>query len=144
MEKTTNQAAKRAKGLTSDEIGAMKEHLKELNAEKQEGESVAFAAIAKMPEPDRTMAKRLHAIIMKSAPTLIPRTWYGMPAYAKDGNVLCWYQGAYKFKTRYGFIGFSDKSNLDEGNMWPISFALTKLTATEEAKIMALVNRAVG
>jgi uncharacterized protein YdhG (YjbR/CyaY superfamily) len=144
MKKTTKQATKRDKGLTSDEIGAMKEHLKELNAEKEDGESVALAAIAKMPDPDRTMAKRLHAIIMKNAPTLIPRTWYGMPAYTKDGNVLCWYQGAYKFKTRYGFIGFSDKSSLDEGNMWPISFALTKLTATEEAKIMALIKRAVG
>ena len=138
------EKAKRARGLAKEEIAAMKEHLNELNAEKQEGENVVLAAIAKMPEPDRTMAERLHAIIMKSAPALVPRTWYGMPAYSKDGSVLCWYQGAHKFKTRYGFVGFSDKAKLDEGNMWPISFALKKLTGTEEAKIAALVRKALG
>ena len=138
------EKAKRARGLTKEEIAAMKERLNELNAEKQEGENAVLAAIAKMPEPDRAMAERLHAIIMKGAPALVPRTWYGMPAYSKDGSVLCWYQGAHKFKTRYGFVGFSDKAKLDEGNMWPISFALKKLTGAEEAKIAALVKKALS
>lgn len=144
MRGATRPVANRAKGLSKGEVSAMKERLKELNAEKQEGESTVFKAIARMPKPDRTMAKRLHAIIMKNAPNLQPRTWYGMPAYSKDGSVICWYQGAYKFKTRYGFVGFSDKARLDDGNMWPISFALAKLTAAEEAKIAALLKRALG
>jgi len=103
-----------------------------------------LAAIAAMPEPDRAMAKRLHAIIQASAPVLSPKTWYGMPAYAKDGNVVCFFQSAQKFKTRYATFGFSDKANLDEGAMWPVAFALEDLTATEEARISALVKKAVS
>jgi len=103
-----------------------------------------LAAIAKMPEPDRTMAKRLHAIMKASAPTLLPKTWYGMPAYAKDGKVVCFFRDAHKFKERYAMFGFNDSANLDEGSMWPIAFALKKLTAAEETKIVALVKKAVG
>ncbi len=103
-----------------------------------------LAAIAALPEPDRSMAKRLHAIVKASAPTLSPRTWYGMPAYAKDGQVVCFFQSAQKFKTRYATLGFSDKANLDQGAMWPTAFALTKLTAAEEARIAALVKQAVS
>ena len=103
-----------------------------------------LAKIAEMPEPDRTMGERLHAIIKASAPALLPRLWYGMPAYAKDGKVVCFYQNAQKFKTRYATLGFSDKANLDEGNLWPTAFALKELTATEEARIAALVKKAVS
>ena len=111
---------------------------------KADGESDVLAKIAEMPEPDRVMAERLHALIKASAPALSPRTWYGMPAYAKDGNVVCFFQSAAKFKARYATFGFSDKANLDEGAMWPTSFALTELTATEEARIGALVKQAVA
>ena len=112
--------------------------------DKADGESDVLALIAEMPEPDRVIGERLHAIIKASAPALTPRTWYGMPAYAKDGNVVCFFQSASKFKTRYATFGFQHDANLDEGNMWPVAFALTKLAATEEAKIAALVKKAVS
>jgi hypothetical protein len=113
-------------------------------AAQADGEGAALAAIAAMPEPYRAMGERLHAIITASAPVLSPRIWYGMPAYAKDGKVVCFFRGGDKFKERYMTLGFDDKANLDEGRMWPIAFALTELTATEEAKIGALVKKAVG
>lgn len=112
-------------------------------ADKPDGESVVLANIAEMPEPDRTMGERLHAIIKDNAPALSPRLWYGMPAYAKEGKVVCFFQSAQKFKTRYSTLGFNDKANLDEGRMWPVAFALKELTATEEEKIAALVKKAV-
>jgi uncharacterized protein YdhG (YjbR/CyaY superfamily) len=147
--KTTSKASK---GFTDEERAAMREHAQELKAAtrrgpgtgKADGEKDVLAKIAEMREPDRAMAKRLHAIIKASAPNLSPRTWYGMPAYAKDGNVVCFFQSAQKFKTRYATFGFSDKANLDEGTMWPTSFALTKLTTTDEARIGALVKQAVS
>jgi uncharacterized protein YdhG (YjbR/CyaY superfamily) len=111
---------------------------------KADGESAVLAAIAAMPRPDRAMGERLHAIIKASAPALSPKTWYGMPAYAKDGKVLCFFQSAQKFKTRYATFGFQHEANLDEGNMWPVAFALKKLTAAEEARIVALVKKAVS
>ena len=128
----------------------MKERVKELKAEARanknpaEGERAVLAKIAEMPEPDRAMAQQVHALIKASAPELSPKTWYGMPAYAKDGKIVCFFQGAYKFKSRYATFGFNDPANLDEGTMWPIAFALTELTAAEEARIRALVKRAVG
>src|SRR5687767_14703288 len=140
----------KTKGFTAEERAAMKERAQELKAEarasknKAEGESDVLAKIAEMPGPDRAMAERLHAIIKDSAPALSPKTWYGMPAYAKDGKVVCYFQSAHKFKSRYATFGFSDKANLDEGAMWPTSFALTELTATEEARIKALVKKAVS
>lgn len=114
------------------------------HADKAEGESAVLANIAEMPEPDRSMGKRLHAIIRAGAPNLSPRLWYGMPAYARDGNVVCFFQSREKFKTRYMTLGFSDKANLDEGAMWPTAFALKELTAAEEARIVALVKKAVS
>src|SRR5215217_1590390 len=139
-------SAKKAKGFTAEERAAMRERAKELKAEAQraDGESAVLAKIAEMPGPDRAMAERLHAIVKASAPALSPRTWYGMPAYAKDGKVVCFFQSAQKFKTRYATFGFSDKASLDEGAMWPTSFALKELTAAEEARIGALVKKAVG
>jgi uncharacterized protein YdhG (YjbR/CyaY superfamily) len=128
--------------FTDEERAAMKERAKELKAEA--GESDVLAKIAEMPQPDRAMAERLHEIVKASAPALSPKTWYGMPAYAKDGKVLCFFQSAQKFSTRYATFSFSDAANLDEGAMWPTSFALKELTATEEAKISALVKRAVS
>jgi uncharacterized protein YdhG (YjbR/CyaY superfamily) len=124
----------------------MRERARELKAEAQraDGERAVLAKIAEMQGPDRAMAKRLHEIVKASAPALSPKTWYGMPAYAKDGKVLCFFQSAQKFDSRYATFGFSDKANLDEGGMWPTSFALKELTATEEAKISALVKRAVS
>jgi len=130
----------------------MKERARELKAEasrgrradKGEGERDVLAKIAEMPAPDRRMAERIHAIIKANAPALSPRTWYGMPAYTKDGNVVCFFQSAHKFKARYATLGFSDKANLDDAAMWPTSFALKALTATEEARIVALVNKAVS
>ncbi|HTM26616.1 MAG TPA: hypothetical protein VL225_15570 [Vicinamibacterales bacterium] len=122
----------------------MKERVRELKAGKADGESEVLAKIAEMPQPDRAMAGRLHALIKASARALSPRTWYGMPAYAKDGHVVCFFQSGQKFKTRYATLGFSDKANLDEGAMWPVAFALKALTATEEARIGALVKKAVG
>ena len=134
----------RKQGLTGEERGAMKARLKELKAGEADGESDVLAKIAEMPEPDRAMAERLHAIITASAPDLTPKTWYGMPAYAKDGKVVCFFQSAQKFKTRYATLGFSDKANLDDGAMWPIAFALKELTAAEEARIAALVKQAAS
>ena len=139
-------------GFTDEERGAMKERAQELKAaarrgpraDKADGESAVLAKIAEMPEPDRAMAERLHAIIKASAPALSPRTWYGMPAYAKDGQVVCFFQSAHKFNARYATLGFSDKANLDEGDMWPTAFALKKLTAADEARIGALVKKAVS
>ena len=134
----------KAKGLTKEEMEAMKEILQERSSGKSEGESAVLLKIAEMPEPDRAMAKRIHVIIKASAPELAMRTWYGMPAYAKGDKIICFFQAANKFKARYATLGFSDKANLDDGAMWPTSFALTKLTAAEEAKIAALVKKAVS
>ncbi len=124
----------------------MKERVKEMKAaaDKAEGESVLLAKIAEMPEPDRALGKRLHAVIKASAPALSPRLWYGMPAYVKDGKIVCFFQPAQKFKTRYATLGFNDEAHLDEGTMWPTAFALTKLTAADEARIGALVKKAVN
>ncbi len=132
------------KAFTEEERGAIRDRVQEMKAGKGEGESAVLAKIAEMREPDRTMAKRLHTIIRESAPALGPRLWYGMPAYAKDDKVVCFFQAAAKFKTRYATLGFSDKANLDEGNMWPAAFALKGLTPTEEARIAALVKKAVS
>jgi uncharacterized protein YdhG (YjbR/CyaY superfamily) len=150
--KATQKSAKRttasttSKGFTADERAAMKERARELKAEagKADGESDVLAAIAKMPGSDRAMAKRLHTIIKDSAPGLSPKTWYGMPAYAKDGKVVCFFRGAHKFKERYAMFGFNDAANLDNGAMWPVAFALKELTAADEAKIRALVKKAVS
>jgi len=150
--KSTTAIGKTSKRFTDEERAAMKERVQELKAAarrgpragKADGESDVLAKIAEMPKPDRAMAERLHAIIRASAPALSPRTWYGMPAYAKDGNVVCFFQSAQKFKTRYATFGFSDKANLDEGAMWPTAFALKELTAAEEARIGALVKKAVS
>ena len=147
-EKTTKSATakKRREGFTGEEKAAMKERVKEMKAaaDKADGESAVLARIAEMPARDRAMAKRLHAIVKASAPALSPRTWYGMPAYAKDGKVVCFFQSGQKFKTRYATLGFSDEAHLDEGTMWPNAFALTKLTAEDEARIGALVKKAVS
>jgi uncharacterized protein YdhG (YjbR/CyaY superfamily) len=133
----------KSKGFTDEERAAMKERAQELKAEARESD--VLAKIAEMPEPDRTMGERLHAIIKASAPALSPKTWYGMPAYAnKDGKVVCFFQSAQKFNSRYATLGFSDKANLDEGAMWPTSFALKELTGAEEARIGALVKKAVS
>jgi len=149
--KSTTAIDKKAKGFTDEEKAAMKNRAQELKAEaranknKEEGESAALAAIAAMQEPDRAMAKRIHAIIKDSAPGLLPKTWYGMPAYAnQDGKVVCFFQTAQKFNPRYSTFGFNDSANLDEGSMWPVAFALKKLTATEEARIAALVKKAAS
>src|SRR6267143_4372970 len=136
--KSTAATSSKSKGFTDEEHGAMRERIQELRADKADGESAVLAKIAEMPEPDRTLGKRLHVIIKESAPALSPRLWYGMPAYSKegkDGKVVCFFQAAAKFKTRYATFGFSDKANLDEGNMWPTAFALKGLTAAEEARI---------
>jgi uncharacterized protein YdhG (YjbR/CyaY superfamily) len=140
--KSTTATNKKSKGFTAEERAAMKERAQELK--EAAGEDDVLAKIAAMQEPDRAMAKRLHAIVKASAPALSPKTWYGMPAYAKDGKVVCFFQSAQKFKTRYATFGFSDKANLDEGALWPVAFALKELTATEEARIVALVKKAVS
>jgi uncharacterized protein YdhG (YjbR/CyaY superfamily) len=147
----TTATGKASQGFTDEERAAMKERAQELKAEarrgrradKADGERDVLAKIAEMPGPDRAMANRLHAIIKASAPALAPKTWYGMPAYAKDGKVVCYFQSAGKFKSRYATFGFSDQANLDDGAMWPTSFALTELTAAEEERISALVKKAV-
>ena len=148
---STKKGTLKSTGLSEEEIAAMKETLKERKAEarwnedKAEGERAALAAIAAMKEPDRSMAKRIHAIIKASAPDLLAKTWYGMPAYAnRDGKVVCFFQTGQKFKTRYSTFGFQDAANLDEGHMWPVAFALTELTAAEEARIAALLKKAVS
>ena len=141
---SAKKGAQKSKGLTKGEIDAMKETLQERRAGKENDESALLAKIAEMREPDRSMAKKVHAIVKATAPDLSPRTWYGMPAYAKDDKVVCFFQAAQKFKARYSTFGFSDKANLDEGQMWPTGFALKGLTATEEARIIALVKKAVS
>jgi len=144
MQKSAKSTTATRKAFTEEERGAIRDRVQEMKAGKGEGESAVLAKIAEMREPDRTMAKRLHAIIKESAPVLSPRLWYGMSAYAKDGKVVCFFQTAQKFKTRYATLGFSDKANLDEGAMWPTAFALKGLTAAEEARITALVKKAVS
>ena len=143
---TTNGKASR--GFADEERAAMRERAQELKAAARGGkagdESAVLAKIAEMPEPDRSMGERLHAIIKANAPGLSPKLWYGMPAYARDGNVVCFFQGAQKFKTRYSTLGFTDKAMLDEGHMWPTSFALKELSAAEEENIAALVKQAIG
>ena len=150
--KSTTAINKKSKGFTDEDRAAMKERAKELKAEarrgpragKADGERDVLAKIAEMSEPDRGMAKRLHAIIKASAPALSPKTWYGMPAYAKDDKIVCFYQSAQKFNARYATFGFNDTANLDEGAVWPVAFALTELTAADEARIAALVKKAVS
>jgi uncharacterized protein YdhG (YjbR/CyaY superfamily) len=150
--RTTTAKSRTSTGFTAEERAAMKDHAQELKtaarrgsgAAKAGGESDVLAKIAEMQEPDRVMAERVHALIMASAPALSPRTWYGMPAYAKDGKIVCFFQPAQKFKSRYATLGFNDAANLDEGTMWPIAFALTELTAAAEERIGALVKKAVS
>jgi hypothetical protein len=150
--KNTTAIGKTSKGFTDEERAAMKDRVKEVKAaarrgpraDKADGERDVLAKIAEMPAPDRAMGERLHAVIKASAPALSPRLWYGMPAYAKEGKVLCFFQSAQKFKTRYATFAFSDEANLDEGAMWPTAFALTELTAADEARIGALVKKAVS
>jgi hypothetical protein len=150
--KSTTAIDKPSEGFSDEERAAIKARAKELKADarrgpragKADGERAVLAKIAEMPEPDRAMGERLHAIIKASAPALSPKLWYGMPAYAKDGKVVCFFQGAYKFKSRYATFGFDDSANLDDGAMWPTSFALTELTAADEARIGALVKKAVS
>jgi uncharacterized protein YdhG (YjbR/CyaY superfamily) len=150
--KSTAATDKKFEGFTDEERGAMKERAQELKAaarrsprgKKADEESAVLAKIAEMPEPDRAMAERLHAVIKASAPALSPKLWYGMPAYAKDGKVVCFFQSAEKFNARYATFGFNDTANLDEGAMWPTAFALTELTAADEARIGALVKKAVS
>jgi uncharacterized protein YdhG (YjbR/CyaY superfamily) len=139
-------SAKKSKGFTAEERAAMKERAKEQKAEAQkaDGERAVLAKITEMQGPDRAIAERLHEIVKANAPDLSPKTWYGMPAYARDGKIVCYFQSAQKFNSRYATLGFSDTANLDEGAMWPTSFALKELTAAEEAKIGALVKRAVS
>lgn len=140
----TRAKAPRPEGLTAEERSGLRELIKERQSGKELGESAVLAKIAELSPSDRAMAKRVHAVIKASAPNLEPRTWYGMPAYALNGKVVCFFQAAQKYKTRYATFGFQDPANLDEGFMWPISFALQKLTAAEEARIAALVKKAVG
>src|SRR5215471_18012564 len=150
--KTTTATEKRYEGFTAEERSAMKDRVQEQKvaarrgsrADQADGESEVLAKIAEMPEPDRVRGERIHAVIKASAPALSPRLWYGMPAYARDGKIVCHYQPAQKFKTRYATLGFSDEANLDKGAMWPVAFALTELTAADEARIGALVKKAVS
>lgn len=141
-----NSTTQKAKGFTSEERAAMKERSRELRAEKEkvDGESAVLAKIAEMQEPDRVVAERIHAIIKANAPSLSPKLWYGMPSYAKDGKVVCFFQAAEKFNTRYATFGFNDVANLDEGTLWPTAFALTRLTEADEAKIAELMKKAVS
>jgi uncharacterized protein YdhG (YjbR/CyaY superfamily) len=144
--KSTTARRQTYEGFTAEERAAMKDHARDLKAAaaKEDGESAVLAKIAEMTEPDRAMGQRVHAVIMASAPDLSPRLWYGMPAYAKDGKIVCHFQPAQKFKTRYATLGFSDQANLDEGTIWPVAFALAELTADNEARIGELVQRAVS
>lgn len=151
MSKSSKSSQAKSKGFTDEEKAAMKEYLQERRGARPkagaDGEKLVLEKIAKMSEPDHSMAKRVHAVIRAAAPSLSPRLWYGMPAYAlpgKDGKIVCFFQDAAKFKVRYATLGFSDKARLDEGNMWPAAYALKRLTAVEEAKIASLVKRAVG
>ena len=142
--KSARSATPKSKRFTDEERAAMKERIQELRTDKADGEDPVLAKIAGMREPDRAMGMRLHAVIKASAPALAPRLWYGMPAYAKDGKVVCFFQAAQKFRTRYATLGFSDKASLDEGAMWPTAFALKRLTSDEETRIGALVKRAAS
>ena len=144
--KSTTATKKKAEGFTDEERAAIKERVRETKAaaDKADGESAVLAKIAEMAESDRSMGKRLHAVIKASVPSLSPKLWYGMPAYAKDGKIVCFFQPAQKFKTRYATFGFSDEAHLDEGTMWPNAFAVTKLTAADEARVAALVKKAVS
>jgi uncharacterized protein YdhG (YjbR/CyaY superfamily) len=142
--KATKKPAKASKGFTDEERGAMRERVQELKADKADGESAVLAKIGEMQAADRALGERLHAIIKASAPALSPKLWYGMPAYAKDGKVVCFFQPAHKFKTRYATLGFNDSAHLDEGGLWPVAFALKELTAAEEARIGELVKKAVS
>ena len=144
VKRETVSSSKTREIFSDEELAAMKETIQERRAGKTDGEAAVLAKIAELPQPDRSMAERVHAIVKNSAPTLSPKTWYGMPAYAKDGNVVCFFQAAAKFKARYATIGFSDKAKLDEGNMWPVAFALKKLGPAEEARIAELVKRAAS
>ena len=137
-------SAKQSKGFTAEERAAMQERALELKADKADGESAVLAKIARMQDPDRAMATRIHALVKASAPALAAKTWYGMPAYARDGKVVCFFQDARKFKSRYATFGFSDQANLDDGAVWPVAFALKELTAAAEAKIGALVRQAAS
>jgi uncharacterized protein YdhG (YjbR/CyaY superfamily) len=145
-ETTAKKGTQKSKGFSAEERAAMKERAQELKAEarKADGEKALLAKVAEMPAPDRAMAERLHAIVKANAPALSPKTWYGMPAYAKGDKVVCYFQSADKFNSRYATFGFSDMANLDDGGMWPIAFALKELTAEEESKITALVKKAVS
>jgi uncharacterized protein YdhG (YjbR/CyaY superfamily) len=150
-QKSSRTTKKASGGFTDEERAAMKERAREVKgtgraprAGKADGESEVLAKISEMPQKDRAMAKRLHTIIKANAPILSPRTWYGMPAYAKDGSVICFFQSAQKFKTRYATLGFSDKAKLDDGTLWPVTFALKELTKADEARVAALVKRAVS
>jgi uncharacterized protein YdhG (YjbR/CyaY superfamily) len=147
--KSTKQSAKSAarkasKGFTAEERAAMRERVREMKAGDADGETEVLSKIAEMPESDRAMAERIHAIVKATAPDLSPKTWYGMPAYAKDGKVVCFFKSAHKFKSRYATLGFSDKANLDDGGMWPTDYALKELTAANEKRIVALVKQAVS
>ena len=142
--KATKKPAKAIKGFTDEERGAMRARVQELKADKTDGESAVLAKIAEMPAPDRDLGERLHAIIKASAPALSPKLWYGMPAYARDGKVVCFFQPAHKFKTRYATFGFNDSAHLDEGTLWPVAFALTELNAAAAARIGELVKKAVS
>jgi uncharacterized protein YdhG (YjbR/CyaY superfamily) len=133
-----------AKGFTAEERAAMKERARELKAGGADGEAAVLAKIAEMPDADRAIAERVHAIVREAAPELVPRTWYGMPAYSKAGNVVCFFQPAHKFKARYSTLGFNDKANLDDGSMWPVAYAVTELTAAAEKRIAQLVKQAVS
>ena len=144
MAETKTTKRKASAGFTADEKAAMRERAKELKAGTGDGESDVLAKIAEMPDADRVMAERLHALVTATAPDLTPRTWYGMPAYAKDGKVVLFFKSAHKFKARYATLGFSDKANLDDGDMWPTDFALKQLTDADEARIAALVKQAVS
>jgi hypothetical protein len=134
----------RKRGFTEEERGAMQERARELKAGEADGDSIVLAKIAEMAEPDRAMGERLHAILKANAPDLTPKLWYGMPAYAKGGKVVCFFQPAQKFKTRYATLGFNDTASLDDGAMWPVAYALTELTAAEEERIAALVKKAAS
>jgi len=137
-------AAKTSEGFTAEERAAMRDRVREMKAGSSDGEGEVLAKIAEMQDSDRVMAERIHAIVKDTAPELTPRTWYGMPAYSKDGKVLCYFRGVQKFKTRYATFGFSDKANLDDGGMWPTDYALKELTAADEKRIVALVKQAVS
>jgi uncharacterized protein YdhG (YjbR/CyaY superfamily) len=142
--KATKKSAKASKGFTEEERGAMRQRVQELKGDEADGESAVLAKIGEMTAPDRALGERLHAIIKASAPALSPKLWYGMPAYAKGGKVVCFFQPARKFKTRYATFGFNDSANLDEGGLWPVAFALKELTAADEARIGELVKKAVS